>query len=42
MSNIETKAKIIQKSLGTRVAAGFLRNRGYTLEQSLKLLGRKS
>ena len=42
LSNIETKAKVIQKSLGTRVAAGFLRNRGYTLEQSLKLLGRKS
>jgi hypothetical protein len=36
------KALKIKKSLGTRVAAGFLRNCGWSLGGALHLLGRKS
>ena len=32
------RALNIQKSLGTRVAAGYLRNRNYTLEEALVIL----
>lgn len=32
------RAKHIQASLGTRVAAGYLRNRGVLLEEALEIL----
>jgi hypothetical protein len=32
------RALNIQKSLGTRTAAGYLRNRDYTLDQALVML----
>lgn len=40
MSKIKifNKARNIQKSLGVRVAAGYLRNQGVTLETALYLL----
>jgi thermostable 8-oxoguanine DNA glycosylase len=33
------KARMIAKTLGMRTAAGFLRNRGYSLEVAIELLG---
>lgn len=33
------KARSFFKSLGGRVAGGFLRNRGYSLEQAIVMLG---
>jgi hypothetical protein len=33
------KARTFWKSLGATVAAGYLRNRGFTLEQTLEALG---
>ena len=33
-----TKAKKLKNQLGYRSAAGYLRNRGYSLEASLKIL----
>ena len=35
------RALVIKKSLGTRAAAGYMRNRGYSLEQALRHLTRK-
>lgn len=35
---IERKALRLQRSLGTRVAAGFLRNRGVQIEMAVALL----
>lgn len=32
------KARIMQESLGTRVAAGYLRNRGWSLEGAVAIL----
>lgn len=32
------RAEVLQKTLGTRCAAGFMRNRGFTLEQALAVL----
>jgi hypothetical protein len=32
------RALILKRTLGTRCAAGFLRKRGFTLRQSLKVL----
>lgn len=32
------RAELLQKTLGTRVAAGFLRNRGFSLEEALTVL----
>lgn len=36
------RAKMIQKSLGTRRAAGYLRNRSWTLEAALMILTRRT
>jgi hypothetical protein len=41
MSQIQ-RAKLIQKSLGTRAAAGYLRNKGYFLETAIRILARKA
>ena len=35
------KAKMLTTQLGYRAAAGYLRNRGYSLEASLRILCRK-
>lgn len=35
------RARNIKKSLGTRVAAGFLRNRGVSLNVALHILSRR-
>lgn len=40
MSQIQ-RARHIQRTLGTRAAAGYMRNRGYSLEQALSHLTRK-
>ena len=32
------RAELLQKTLGTRCAAGFLRNRGFSLEAALAVL----
>lgn len=37
-ANHINKAQSLKKSLGYRVAAGYLRNRNYTLEQALNIL----
>lgn len=37
-ANHISKAHTIKKSLGYKSAAGYLRNRNYTLEQALKIL----
>ena len=34
----EQRAWAIQRSLGTKVAAGYLRKRGYSLDQALTIL----
>lgn len=41
MSQLE-RALTIKKTLGTRAAAGYMRNRGYSLEQALSHLTRKA
>ena len=33
-----SRAKIIKRTLGTRAGAGYLRNRGYSLEEALSIL----
>ncbi len=38
MSDQINKARTLSKSLGIRSAAGYLRNREYTLEQALLIL----
>ncbi len=38
---LETTAVRIQRSLGTRAAAGYLRNRGVPLTFALRLLSRR-
>jgi hypothetical protein len=38
---IAPRALHIKKSLGTRCAAGYLRNRNVSLEVALRILGRK-
>ena len=38
---LETTAVRIQRSLGTRAAAGYLRNRGVPLAFALRLLARR-
>lgn len=40
MQALRYRAILIQKSLGTQVAAGFLRNRGMSLEGAVALLVR--
>lgn len=37
----QDRAVNIQKTLGTRRAAGYLRNRGVTLEEALQILVKK-
>lgn len=36
--SILTRAKHINKTLGTRAAAGFMRNKGFSLEAALYVL----
>jgi hypothetical protein len=35
------RASIIQKTLGTRAAAGYMRNKGFTINQAIAHLARK-
>lgn len=39
---LRTRAKNIQRSLGTRVAAGYLRNRGVGLHAAVHILARRA
>ena len=39
--NANHRAFQIQSTLGTRVAAGYLRNQGYTVEEAVFLLARR-
>lgn len=38
MIAITLKAQLIKRALGTRVAAGYLRHRGFSLEKALEVL----
>jgi hypothetical protein len=39
MQVLKIRAEFLRDTLGMRVAAGFLRNRGFTLEQALEAFG---
>ena len=41
LTQLIVRARNIKKSLGTRVAAGFLRNRGVSLNVALCILARR-
>lgn len=41
MSQIQ-RAKHIQRTLGTRAAAGYLRNKGYFISTAIRVLARKA
>ena len=41
LTTLGVRALNIKKSLGTRVAAGFLRNRGVSLNVALRILARR-
>ena len=41
LANIFTRSQFLQRTLGTRVAAGYLRNRSVSIETALYLLTRK-
>lgn len=41
LTTLSVRALNIKKSLGTRVAAGFLRNRGVSLNVALRILARR-
>ena len=37
-----TRALAIKKTLGTRAAAGYMRNKGYFVETAIRILARKA
>ena len=41
LSLVFTRSQFLQRTLGTRVAAGYLRNRSVSIETALYLLTRK-
>ena len=41
LTTLSVRALSIKKSLGTRAAAGFLRNRGVSLNVALRILARR-
>lgn len=41
LTTLSVRALNIKKSLGTRVAAGFLRNKGVSLNVALRILARR-